>query len=107
MADEIVHGRFGIKWAHWLADQTGEDFEDAYTAAKQSLEEFKAKYADDSSDSDESSNMSSIVNIPLIRLGPEETESTRLVNASAKRLVGFSEEQISEMTSDASEVIDE
>ena len=107
MADEIVHGRFGIKWAHWLADQTGEDFEDAYIAAKQSLEEFKAKYSDDSSESDESSNMSSIVNIPLIRLGPEETESTRLVNASAKRLVGFSEEQISEMTSDASEIIDE
>jgi uncharacterized ferritin-like protein (DUF455 family) len=107
MADEIVHGRFGIKWAHWLADQTGEDFENAYKAAKQSLEEFKAKYADDSSGSDESSNMASIVNIPLIRLGPEETESTRLVNASAKRLVGFSEEQISEMTADASEVIDD
>lgn len=51
--------------------------------------------------------MASIVNIPLIRLGPEETESTRLVNASAKRLVGFSEEQISEMTADASEIIDE
>ena len=101
MADEIVHGRFGIKWARWLSDKTGEDFDMAYKAAKQSLEDFKAKYAD------ESSNMASIVNLPLIRLGPEETESTRLVNASAKRLVGFSEEQISEMTAEASEVIDE
>ena len=107
MADEIVHGRFGIKWARWLSDSTGEDFQAAYKAAKQSLEDFKAKYADESSGSDKSSNMASIVNIPLIRLGPEETESTRLVNASAKRLVGFSEEQISEMTADASEIIDE
>ena len=84
-----------------LCVSTGEDFEVAYRAAKQSLDDFKAKYAD------ESSNMASIVNIPLIRLGPEETESTRLVNVSAKRLVGFSEEQISEMTAEASEVIDE
>lgn len=100
MADEIVHGRFGMKWARWLADEIGEDFNESYQQAKRSLAEFKAKHAEEA-DEDEKPP------IPLVRLGLDETKSTRLVNASAKRLAGFSDEEIEAMTAEASEVIEE
>lgn len=84
MADEVVHGRFGLRWAHWLADRTGADFEAAYARARAGLEEFKSAHDDEGGESP----------IPLVRLGVDETSERRVVNVEAKRLVGFTPEQI-------------
>lgn len=91
MADEVVHGQFGVKWSRWLAEQTGEDYDAAYARAKASLEEFKAQH-------DEEGGASPI---PLVRLGAEETGANRVVNVGAKRLLGFSEEQIDRLVAEA------
>jgi hypothetical protein len=45
--------------------------------------------------------------IPLVRLGVDETGSNRVVNVSAKRLVGFSEEEISAPAAGARETIED
>lgn len=63
MADEVVHGQFGVKWSRWLADASGEDYERALAAARRSLEEFKASHDDEGAET----------SIPLVRLGADET----------------------------------
>ena len=45
--------------------------------------------------------------IPFVRLGVDETGSGRLVNVSAKRLVGFSEEEIAALAGDAGQTIED
>lgn len=87
-ADEVVHGQFGVKWSRWLAEQTGEDYEEQLAAARRSLEEFKSSHDDEGADA----------GIPLVRLGADETGSRRLVNVAAKRLLGYTDEEIEEMT---------
>ena len=87
MADEVVHGRFGLVWSRWLADRTGEDWSAAYQRAFQALEEFKGQHDDEGGDSP----------IPLIRLGADETGSKRVMNVEAKRLAGFTDEEIERM----------
>jgi Protein of unknown function (DUF455) len=84
MADEVVHGRFGVKWSRWLAERTGADYEAAYRRARAALEDFKSQHDDQGSESP----------IPLVRLGVDETGAKRVVNVEAKRLVGFSEAEI-------------
>jgi uncharacterized ferritin-like protein (DUF455 family) len=88
MADEVSHGRFGVKWATWLVDHTGADYDAAYARAQAALEEFKSMHGDD--DDGESP-------IPLLRLGADETGPRRQVNLEAKRLVGFSAADIERM----------
>jgi hypothetical protein len=88
MADEVIHGRFGLRWARWIAERTGESYEEAYTRAFASLEEFKDQYAPDGAPS----------SIPLIRLGLDETGDKRAVNLEAKRLIGFSDEEIARLS---------
>lgn len=90
MADEVVHGRFGLKWARWYADQTGNDYEAAYQRAAQALEDFKSMHDAGDEDAGESP-------IPLVRLGVDETGDKRVVNVAAKRLVGFTDEEISKI----------
>lgn len=92
MADEVVHGQFGVKWSHWLAEATGEDYEVAYAQALHSLEEFKGAHDEEGAESP----------IPLVRLGADETGSRRVVNVTAKRLLGFSDEEIERMSVGAS-----
>jgi uncharacterized ferritin-like protein (DUF455 family) len=87
MADEVVHGRFGVKWAAWLVEQTGADYDAAYARAHAALEEFKSMHGDDDGESP----------IPLLRLGADETGPRRQVNLEAKRLVGFSAADIERM----------
>lgn len=89
MADEVVHGQFGVKWSRWLAEQGGEDYEEQLVAARRSLEEFKSSHDGEGADA----------GIPLVRLGADETGSRRLVNVAAKRLLGYSEEEIERMAS--------
>lgn len=84
MADEVFHGQFGVKWSRWLAAETGQDYEAAYARAKASLEDFKSQHDEEGADSP----------IPLVRLGAEETGSGRVVNVGAKRLLGFTDEEI-------------
>lgn len=97
MADEVSHGQFGVRWARWLADQTGADYQAAFAHAHRSLEEFKASHDAEGGDSP----------IPLVRLGVDETGPNRVVNVSAKRLVGFSEEQIAGIAAGAKETIED
>lgn len=87
MADEVVHGRFGLIWSRWLAERTGEDWSRAYQNAFQALEEFKNQHDDEGGESP----------IPLIRLGADETGSKRVMNVEAKRLAGFTDEEIERM----------
>ncbi|HYM63343.1 MAG TPA: DUF455 family protein [Gaiellaceae bacterium] len=84
MADEVFHGQFGVKWSRLLAAQTGQDYEAAYAHAKASLEDFKAQHDEEGVASP----------IPLVRLGAEEMGSGRVVNVGAKRLLGFTDEEI-------------
>lgn len=97
MADEVSHGQFGLRWARWLADQTGEDYAAAFTRARRSLEEFKSTHGDEGGDSP----------IPLVRLGVDETGPGRVVNVSAKRLVGFSEEEIAAIAGDSGQTLED
>jgi uncharacterized ferritin-like protein (DUF455 family) len=92
MADEVVHGRFGLQWSRWLAERTGEDYDAAYERARAAVESFKSEYADDAGESP----------IPLMRIGLDEVPEKRRVNTTAKRLAGFSEEEIERMTAAAS-----
>jgi uncharacterized ferritin-like protein (DUF455 family) len=87
MADEVNHGRFGLKWVRWLLDRTGADYDAAYARARASMQEFRS--AHDEGD-DESP-------IPLVRLGADELGDRRQVNVEAKRLVGFSDDEIGRM----------
>lgn len=87
MADEVIHGRFGLRWARWLCERTGESYEQAYTRAYASLVEFKDQYATDGAPSA----------IPLLRLGLDDTGALRTVNVEAKKLIGFSDEEIARM----------
>ncbi|MGI9657302.1 MAG: ferritin-like domain-containing protein, partial [Gaiellaceae bacterium] len=73
MADEIVHGQFGGKWARWIAEQSGDDLDEALAAARNSLEQFKSMHDDEGGDSA----------IPLVRLGADETGPGRVVNVTA------------------------
>jgi uncharacterized ferritin-like protein (DUF455 family) len=91
MADEVIHGRFGLRWARWLSERTGESYEQAYERAYASLEEFKDQYAPDGAPSP----------IPLLRLGLDDTGEQRTVNVEAKRLIGFTDEEIERMREQA------
>jgi uncharacterized ferritin-like protein (DUF455 family) len=91
MADEVIHGRFGLRWARWLSERTGESYDEAYERAFSSLEEFKDQYAPDDAPSA----------IPLLRLGLDETGDKRAVNVEAKKLIGFSDEEIERMRGQA------
>lgn len=97
MADEVSHGQFGLRWARWLAEQTGQDYDEAFARARSALEKFKSSH-----DSDGESSP-----IPLLRLGVDETGSGRLVNVSAKRLVGFSEDEIAALSGAAERTIED
>jgi hypothetical protein len=94
MADEVVHGQFGVQWSRWLADASGEDYEQALAAARRSLEEFKASHDDEGAET----------SIPLVRLGADETGPRRTVNVAAKRLLGYSEADIERMAAAATAV---
>ncbi len=65
--------------------------------AHRSLEEFKSSHDAEGGASP----------IPLVRLGVDETGSDRVVNVSAKRLVGFSEEEIAALAAGARETIED
>jgi uncharacterized ferritin-like protein (DUF455 family) len=94
MADEVIHGRFGVRWAHWLADRTGESYEEAHKRAYNSLEEFKGQHDAEGGPSP----------IPLLRLGVDETGSKRVMNLEAKKLIGFSDEEIARLREQAGSV---
>jgi hypothetical protein len=91
MADEVSHGRFGERWARQLAEMMGVDYGDAYERARVALNSFKAKHPEAEGDS----------RIPLVRLGGDEGGSRRRVNATAKRLLGYSEEQITRLVEES------
>jgi uncharacterized ferritin-like protein (DUF455 family) len=97
MADEVSHGQFGLRWARWLAEQGGESYAEAFARAHRSLEEFKSSHDAEGGESP----------IPLVRLGVDETGSNRVVNVSAKRLVGFSEDEIAALAAGARETIED
>ena len=97
MADEVSHGQFGIRWARWLAERTDQDYETAFAAARRALEEFKSSHDREGEPAP----------IPLLRLGVDETGSGRVVNTSAKRLVGFSDDEIAALVATAKETIDD
>jgi uncharacterized ferritin-like protein (DUF455 family) len=84
MADEINHGRFGRRWAQSLAASLHVDYAQAFIRAHRALENFKSRHPEAEDHSQ----------IPLIRLGPDEASEKRTVNATAKRLLGYSEEEI-------------
>jgi len=96
MADEVMHGQFGVKWSRWLAEESGEDYDTELAASRRSLEEFKSSH-DDEGGSD----------IPLVRLGADETGGRRVVNIAAKRLLGYSDEEIERMAASAGATIAE
>jgi uncharacterized ferritin-like protein (DUF455 family) len=91
MADEVSHGRFGIKWAQWLVEHTGADYGAAYTRARSALDEFKSMHDDEETESP----------IPLVRLGIDETGPNRTMNFEAKKLVGFTDEEITRLKREA------
>jgi Protein of unknown function (DUF455) len=97
MADEVSHGQFGIRWARWLAERTDQDYETAFAAARRALEEFKSSHDREGEPAP----------IPLLRLGVDETGSGRVVNTSAKRLVGFRDDEIAALVATAKETIDD
>jgi hypothetical protein len=91
MADEVSHGRFGERWAKQLAAMMGVEYEHAFDRARTALNSFKAKHPEAEGDS----------TIPLVRLGTDEGGSRRRVNATAKRLLGYSEEQITRLVEES------
>lgn len=97
MADEVSHGQFGLKWSRWIADKTGASYAEAATRARRSLEEFKRSHDAEGGESP----------IPLVRLGVDETADNRIVNVSAKRLVGFSEEEIASLAATAKDTVED
>jgi hypothetical protein len=97
MADEVSHVQFWVRWARWLAHETGQHYDDAFAAAHRSLEEFKRSHDREGEPSP----------IPLLRLGVDETGAGRVVNTSAKRLVGFSEQEIAALAATATETIED
>lgn len=97
MADEVVHGRFGVKWSRWLADRSGADYQAAYARARAALEEFKGQHDDQGGESP----------IPLVRLGVDETGDKRVVNVEAKRLVGFSQADIERIKAEGGTAVEE
>lgn len=97
MADEVVHGQFGGKWARWLADESGESYDEALAAARRSLEEFKSMHDEEGGESP----------IPLVRLGADETGDRRVVNVAAKRLLGYTEEEIARFAAGAASSVDD
>jgi uncharacterized ferritin-like protein (DUF455 family) len=97
MADEVSHGQFGIRWSRWLAERTGQSYEEAFAKAHRALEEFKSSHDAEGEPSP----------IPLVRLGVDETGAGRVVNVTAKRLVGFDEEAISGLAETAATTIED
>jgi hypothetical protein len=97
MADEVSHGQFGVRWSRWLTEQTGENYAEAFTRAHRSLEEFKSSHDAEGGDSP----------IPLVRLGIDETGANRVVNLTAKRLVGFSDDEIATIAAAAKETVED
>ena len=97
LADEVSHGQFGLRWSRWLAQQTGESYEEAFARARRSLEEFKSHH---DAEGDRSP-------IPLVRLGVDETGAARVVNVTAKRLVGFDDEEIAAIAARAKETVED
>jgi uncharacterized ferritin-like protein (DUF455 family) len=91
MADEINHGQFGHRWARSLAVKMGVDYKEAFAHAHKALEAFKARHPEAEGNSE----------IPLIRLGADEAGSKRTVNARAKRLLGYSEEEIRKLVAES------
>jgi hypothetical protein len=75
----------------------GEDIDEALAGARRSLEEFKSMHDDEGGESA----------IPLVRLGADETGPGRVVNVTAKRLLGYSEEEIEEISADAGSRVEE
>lgn len=84
MADEVSHGRFGERWGRRLAQQMGEDYDKAFAHARVALTSFKSKHPEAEGES----------KLTLVRLGTDEGGPKRVVNATAKRLLGYSEEDI-------------
>lgn len=97
MADEVFHGQFGVKWSRRLAAETGQDYEAAYARARASLEDFKSQHDEEGAASP----------IPLVRLGAEETGAGRVVNVGAKRLLGFTDEEIERLAAASSGTVDD
>jgi len=91
MADEVSHGRFGERWARRLAQQMEADYDTAYARARDALNAFKARHPEAEGSSE----------IGLVRLGADEGGSKRLVNATAKRLLGYSEAEILRLVSES------
>jgi uncharacterized ferritin-like protein (DUF455 family) len=91
MADEVSHGRFGERWARRLAQQMGADYDTAFARARAALNAFKARHPEAEGESE----------IALVRLGADEGGSKRLVNATAKRLLGYSEADIRRLVSES------
>lgn len=96
MADEVIHGRFGLRWARWRSERTGENYEEAYGRAFAALEEFKDQYAPDGAPSA----------IPLLRLGLDETGDKRAMNLEAKKLIGFTDEEIERLRGQVGSVVE-
>lgn len=96
MADEVVHGQFGVKWSRWLAKESGADYDEELAASRRSLEEFKSSHDEEGA-----------TDIPLVRLGADETGNRRVVNIAAKRLLGYSDEEIERMAASAGATIDD
>lgn len=97
MADEVSHGRFGIRWSKWIAARDNVSYEEAFQRAHKALEDFKSSHDAEGEPSP----------IPLVRLGVDETGAGRIVNVSAKRLVGFGEDEISRLAETASTTIED
>lgn len=97
MADEVSHGQFGIRWSKWIAKRDNQSYEDAFQRAHKALEDFKSSHDAEGEPSP----------IPLVRLGVDETGAGRVVNVSAKRLVGFDEAEISGLAEGAARTIED
>ncbi len=97
MADEVFHGQFGVKWSRWLAAENGQDYAAAYAHAKASLEDFKGQHDEEGVNSP----------IPLVRLGAEEMGAGRVVNVGAKRLLGFTDEEIEQIAASSSGTVED
>jgi hypothetical protein len=97
MADEVSHGQFGIRWSKWIAERDNVSYEEAFQRAHKALEDFKSSHDAEGQPSP----------IPLVRLGVDETGAGRIVNVSAKRLVGFDEDEISGLAATASATIED
>ena len=67
------------------------DYGEAYARARVALNSFKAKHPEAEGAS----------KIPLVRLGADEGGQRRRVNATAKRLLGYSEERITRLVDES------